>query len=59
MYMLSKKALTYLQKNNYSFEEIQWIKLWLEQAKRWETISQKEMLDFINTELFSKYSVNA
>ena len=58
MIMLSQKAISYFQKNWYSFEEIEGIKLWLEQAEKWETISHAEMKDFVSNELFAKYKSN-
>lgn len=56
--MISQEAINYLKKNGYSYEEIEWIKLWLEQYEKGKTISKDEMENFIKNELFSKYSTN-
>jgi len=56
--MLSQEAIKYLKENNYSFEEIEWIKLGLENSSKWEVISKQEMQDFVKVELFSKYAVS-
>ena len=56
--MLSKKATEYFVNNNYSFEEIEWIKLWIKQAKNWEVVSKQEMNNFIKIKLFSKFKVD-
>jgi len=45
--MLSQEAIKYLKENNYSFEEIEWIKLGLENYSKWEVISRQEMQDFV------------
>lgn len=47
-----------LKKAWYSFEEIEWIKLWLEQANNLEVISKKEMNNFIKNKLLSDFKVN-
>ena len=41
--MLSKKAIKYFKENGHSFEEIEGIKLWLEQLDRWETLTEEEV----------------
>ncbi len=56
--MVGNKAIKYLKKNDYTFEEIEWIKLWLEQSNQWKVISKKEMNSYIKKELFSKYTTN-
>ncbi len=56
--MLSKQTITYFKENWYSFEQIEWIKLWLEQSEKWDIISHNDMKKFIKNELFSKYTVN-
>lgn len=56
--MLSTEAIKYFKDNWYSFKEIEWVNLALEQANNWEIISKEEMDIFIKTTLFSKYRVN-
>jgi len=56
--MLSTEAIKYFKDNWYSFKEIEWINLALEQANNWEIISKEEMEIFIKATLFSKYRVN-
>ena len=56
--MLTQKAINYFQENWYSFEEIEGIKLGLEQAENWERISHDEMKKFVSNELFAKYKTN-
>jgi hypothetical protein len=56
--MLSKKTVEELKKNWYSFEEIEWIKLWLKQSDSWLTISKEEINTFVKNDLFSKYTTN-
>ena len=56
--MLSNKALKYLKDNDYTFEEIEWIKKWIEESKKWQTISKAEMKEFISNDLFSKYTIS-
>ena len=53
--MLSQKAIDYLKENWYSFEQIEWIKKWLEESENWDILSKSEMKDFIKSNLFSKY----
>lgn len=57
--MLSTGTVKSLKEKGYSFEQIQWIELWLSQREKWETFSQSEMDSFIKNELFVQYSVNA
>ena len=52
--ILKDKASKYLKDNGYTFEEIEWIKKWIEEFNKWETISKAEMKEFISNEIFSK-----
>jgi len=56
--MLSKQAIEYFKKNWYSFEQIEWIKKGLIEAKNWEVVSKDEMDNFIKSDLFSKYTTH-
>jgi hypothetical protein len=57
--MLSSEITKVLKEKGYSFEQIQWIELWLSQSEKWDILSQSEMDAFIQDDLFAKYSVHA
>lgn len=42
-----------------SYEEIQWIIAWEEHITNWKILSEREINDFIEKELFSKCMINA
>lgn len=56
--MLSQETINKLKANWYTFEQIEWIKLWLEESNAWKVITKEEMEKFVKTELFSKYMEN-
>ncbi len=57
--MLSKKAIKYFKENWYTFEQINDIEEWLKQDENGEVLTEKEMQEFIKTDLFSKrFSLN-
>lgn len=41
--MLSQETINNLKQNWYSFEEIEWIKIGLNEYENWEIISKDEM----------------
>ena len=56
--MISQETVNNLKQNWYTFEQIEWIKLWITEYENWETISKDEMEEFVKKELFSKYMAN-
>lgn len=56
--MISKETIENLKNNWYSFEEIEWIKLWLKEANSWETLTMEEIEIFVKNDLFSKYKAS-
>ncbi len=55
--MLSKDAMEDLKKD-YTFEEIQKISISLRKVREWKVLSKKQVKNFIDNDLFSKYSIN-
>lgn len=43
----------------FSFEEIQWIIEAKQNILDWDVLSQEEINDFIENELFANYTINA
>ena len=56
--MLSSKMVDDLKQQGYSFEEIQRITKGLQEIDSGKVLSKKQVKHFIDTKLFSKYSVN-
>lgn len=59
LYFMVKVDVKKLKEFWLSYEEIQWIIAWEEDIANWRVFSEKEINDFIEKELFSKYMINA
>ena len=46
------------KKEWFSFEEIEWIKEWINDIENGRVISHAEMKKFVSNELFAKYKTN-
>jgi predicted transcriptional regulator len=56
--IMEKIDVEAFKKEWFSFEEIEWIKEWLEDIKNGRVISHSEIKEFVSNELFSKYKIN-
>lgn len=57
--MLTKEEIKLLQKDWYTFEEIESIKIWLKNIEEWKTISEDKFWSGVYSKINSKMKEHA